>query len=163
MKKTEIEEIKEKFIETAGNTGESIGLNRTVCQIYALLYISSEPLSPVEISRQLGISKGNVSINLKKLEEWNATKKVWRKGYARSLYEANRDVEGIIFQRIKTGLEKRITYINSTIEEIKKKLKKSRKNGEISSIKKKISEIEKVTEKLTIIVKNLDYLKTLMK
>ena len=159
----EIDAVKEKFIETIGNIGEGLGFNRTICQIYALLYITSKPLSPTEISRELGVSKGNVSINLKKLEEWNAIKKVWRKGYARSLYEANRDVEEIIFQKLKIGLGKRITQINQTIEEIKKKLKNSTQDKEISYIKKRISEIEKIVGKITTLVKNLDHIRSLMK
>lgn len=160
--KKEIDGIKEKFIETIGNIGEGLGLNRTVCQIYAFLYITSEPVSPSDISRELGISKGNVSINLKKLEEWNAIKKVWRKGYARSLYEANRDVEEIIFQKLKTGLKKRIMQMNEVIEVAKKELKNSKRDKETSYIKNRISDIEKIIGRLTTIVKNLDYIKPFM-
>ncbi len=159
-----MEKIKEKFIETIGNFGEEIGLNRTVCQIYALLYITPNPLSPAEIGKQLGISKGNVSINLKKLEEWEAVEKVWRKGYARSLYRANDDVEGIIFQKLKNGIEKRIKKIEKSLKSIKLQLQKKNKgnNEETKYIKKKILEIEKLIKKLSTITKNLKYLKNLM-
>jgi len=159
-----MEKIKEKFIETVGNFGEGLGLNRTVCQIYALLYITQKPLSPAEIGRQLGISKGNVSINLKKLEEWEAVEKVWRKGHTRSLYKANEDIEGIIFQKLKNGIEKRIKKIEKSLKNIKLQLQKKNKgsNEEAKYIKKKISEIEKLTKKLSEVVKNLQYLKNLM-
>jgi len=159
-----MEKIKEKFIETIGNFGEGLGLNRTVCQIYALLYITQKPLSPAEIGRQLGISKGNVSINLKKLEEWNAVEKVWKKGYARSLYKANADIEGIIFQKLKNGIEKRINKIEMSLKNIKLQLKKKNKKDskEAEHIKKKIIEIEKLTKKLSIVTKNLKYLKNLI-
>ena len=119
-KKTE--EIKIKFIETIGTLGESIGFNRTVCQIYALLYVNVNPLSPVQIGEILGISKGNVSINIRKLEEWNAVKRVWRKGYARAVFEANDDFEEIIIGKLKTGLQKRITTFKKSIKEITNKL-----------------------------------------
>ena len=160
-----MEKIKEKFIETIGNFGEGLGLNRTVCQIYALLYITQKPLSPAEIGKQLGISKGNVSINLKKLEEWEAVEKVWRKGYARSLYRANDNIEGIIFQKLKTGIEKRIKKIDKSLKNIKLQMKrKSRESDEnIKYMKKKILEIEKLIKKLSTITKNLKYLKNLMK
>jgi len=160
-----MEKIKEKFIEAIGNFGEGLGLNRTVCQIYALLYITQKPLSPAEIGKQLGISKGNVSINLKKLEEWEAVEKVWRKGYARSLYRANDNIEGIIFQKLKTGIEKRIKKIENSLKNIKLQLQKKNKgnnNEETKYIKKKILEIEKLTKKLSTITKNLKYLKNLM-
>jgi len=150
-------EIKEKLIELAGNIGESLGLNRTTCQIYALLYINSSPLSPSQITKELGISKANVSINLKKLEEWNAIKKIWKKGYTRPLYKANENIEEIIYNKLQKGLEKRINEIRKYIEEIKNKIGKGgRKNNEI---KRKIEEIEKLTDKLEFLVKNLDYFK----
>jgi len=155
-----MEKIKEKFIEIIGNFGEGLGLNRTVCQIYALLYITPNPLSPSEIGRQLGISKGNVSINLKKLEEWEAVEKVWRKGYARSLYRANDDIEGVIFQKLKTGIEKRIKRIEKSLKNIKLQMeRKSRKSDKnIKYMKKKIFEIEKLMKKLSEIAKSLEYL-----
>jgi DNA-binding transcriptional regulator GbsR (MarR family) len=150
-------EIKEKLIELAGNIGESLGLNRTTCQIYALLYINSSPLSPSQITKELGISKANVSINLKKLEEWNAVKKVWKRGYTRPLYKANENIEEIIYNKLQIGMGKRINEIRKYIEEIKNKIGKSgRKNNEIKS---KIEEIEKLTDKLEFLVKNLDYFK----
>jgi DNA-binding transcriptional regulator GbsR (MarR family) len=150
-------EIKEKLIELAGNIGESLGLNRTTCQIYALLYLSSLPLPPSQITKELGISKANVSINLKKLEEWNAVKKVWKRGYTRPLYKANENIEEIIYNKLQIGMGKRINEIRKYIEEIKNKIGKSgRKNNEI---KRKIEEIEKLTDKLEFLVKNLDYLK----
>lgn len=155
-------DITEKFIETIGNLGESIGLNRTVCQIYALLYITSEPLSPVEISRKLGVSKGNISINLKTLENWNAVKKIWRKGYARSLYTANEDIEGIIFEKLKSGLTKRNKLLKETLTEIKKTIKKSdgklRKHYSI-----RLSKIEELLKQSELFTKNIDILKSFLK
>ncbi len=158
MKRLKVmDEIKEKFIELAGNIGESLGLNRTTCQIYALLYINSSPLSPSQITKELGISKANVSINLKKLEEWNALKKVWKKGYTRPLYKANEDIEEIIYNKLQVGIGKRINEIRRYIDEIKNKIEKKRKKK--SEIEKKIKEIEKLTNKLEFFIKNLDYLK----
>ena len=159
-----MEKIKEKFIEIIGNLGEGLGLNRTVCQIYALLYITPNPLSPAEIGRQLGISKGNVSINLKKLEEWEAVEKVWRKGYARSLYRANDDIDGIIFQKLKTGIEKRIKRIDKSLKNIKLQMKRKSKESDenIKYMKKKIFEIEKLIKKLSEVAKSLQYLKNFM-
>jgi len=155
-------EIKEKFIETIGNLGESIGLNRTVCQIYALLYITPEPISPAEIGRILGVSKGNISINLKKLEEWNAVKKVWKKGYTRSFYTANEDIEGIIFEKLKTGLTKRNRILTETITELKKSIKTSDKK-----LKKYYSDrllkIEGLLKQSELFTKNIDVFKSYLK
>jgi len=158
--------ITEKFIETIGTLGESIGLNRTVCQIYALLFITSEPLSPADIGKALGVSKGNVSINLKKLEEWNAVKKIWRKGYSRSFYTANEDIEDIIFEKLKTGLKKRSDIIKEMLSEIKKKIKTSNRKEDKKLIKhysSRISKIEEILKQITLFTENIDTLKYLLK
>ena len=159
-------EITEKFIETIGTLGESIGLNRTVCQIYALLFITPEPLSPADIGRTLGVSKGNISINLKKLEEWNAVKKVWRKGYSRSFYTANGDIEDIIFEKLKTGLKKRNVILESMLSEIKKKIKTSGRTEDKKLMRyysSRISKIEGLLKEITFFTKNIDTLKYLLK
>jgi len=158
-----MEKAKEKFIEAIGNLGEGLGLNRTTCQIYALLYIIKEPITPTEIGKQLGISKGNVSINLKKLEEWNAIRKVWRKGYSRSLYKANEDIEGIIFQKLKTGIEKRIKQMENIFKNIHRCLDENNtKNNEVKYIEKKISQIEGTIKKILAVLDNIDYLKNFL-
>lgn len=149
-----MEAVKEKLIELAGNIGEGLGLNRTTCQIYALLYLSSEPLSPAQITKELGISKGNVSLNLKKLEEWNAVRKVWKKGYSRALYKANENIEEIIINKLQTGIKKRIDEIRRYIKNIKKEAEKV---GNKKDIMKKLKDIEKLTDKLEFLTKNLKY------
>lgn len=150
-----MEAVKEKLIELAGNIGEGLGLNRTTCQIYALLYLSSEPLSPAQITKELGISKGNVSLNLKKLEEWNAVRKVWKKGYSRALYKANENIEEIIINKLQTGIKKRIDEIRRYIKNIKNEAEKV---GNKKDIMKKLKDIEKLTDKLEFLTKNLKYL-----
>lgn len=51
--------------------GSRWGINRTVGQVYALLYISPQPLCADEIVEALGISRSNVSMSLKELQAWN--------------------------------------------------------------------------------------------
>ncbi|MCM8784627.1 MAG: MarR family transcriptional regulator [Candidatus Omnitrophica bacterium] len=151
-----MDEIKEKIIELAGNIGEGLGLNRTTCQIYALLYLNSQPLSPGQITKELGISKGNVSLNLKKLEEWNAVEKVWKRGHTRALYKANEDIEGIVYSKLQSGIKKRIDEIRKCFEDVRNKINK-RKGKE--KIVKKIEIIEKIINKFEFLIENLKYLK----
>ncbi|MCX7917806.1 MAG: MarR family transcriptional regulator [bacterium] len=150
-----MDELKEKIIELAGNIGEGLGLNRATCQIDALLYLTSEPLSPGQITKELGISKANVSLNLKKLEEWNAIKKVWKKGHTRALFKANEDIEGIIINKLQIGLQKRIKEVREYIKNLKKNINKSNND----EIKNKIKKIEEITDKLEFLIKNLKYIK----
>lgn len=151
---TKDEKLINTMIESFGNIGESLGVNRTLGQIYALLYFSDTPLAPTQISETLGISKGNVSINIRKLEEWNALKKVWRKGRARSLYKANENIEEIFFDRIKSISEKRIKYLKQVMAGIRHSPDENFT---------KIKQIKDFVKKLDFLLKNFDSIKSFLK
>jgi DNA-binding transcriptional regulator GbsR (MarR family) len=59
------------FVLHFGEMGSRWGINRTVGQIYALLYVSAKPLNADEIAESLGFSRSNVSMGLKELESWH--------------------------------------------------------------------------------------------
>ena len=62
------------FVLHFGEMGSRWGINRTVGQIYALLFLSDRPLNADEIVAQLGFSRSNVSMGLKELETWRLVK-----------------------------------------------------------------------------------------
>lgn len=61
----------QSFVLHFGEMGSRWGINRTVGQIYALLYVSPEPLCAEEIVEGLGVSRSNVSMGLRELQAWN--------------------------------------------------------------------------------------------
>ncbi|MDQ0326152.1 DNA-binding transcriptional regulator GbsR (MarR family) [Rhodopseudomonas julia] len=61
----------QSFILHFGEMGSRWGINRTVGQIYALLYISPRPLCADDIVDALGVSRSNVSMSLRELQSWN--------------------------------------------------------------------------------------------
>ena len=63
--------LHQEFVLHFGEMGSRWGINRTVGQIYALLFISSEPLNAETITDALGISRSNTSMGLKELQGWN--------------------------------------------------------------------------------------------
>jgi len=64
----------EKYILHWGEMGTRWGVNRTVAQIHALLYLSTEPLTAEEITGLLGVARSNVSTSLKELQSWGLVK-----------------------------------------------------------------------------------------
>jgi DNA-binding transcriptional regulator GbsR (MarR family) len=58
-------EIEQRFVQHFGEMGSRWGINRTVGQIYALLYLAERPLNADEIAEKLGFSRSNVSMGLK--------------------------------------------------------------------------------------------------
>ncbi|GAB1581166.1 MULTISPECIES: GbsR/MarR family transcriptional regulator [Phyllobacteriaceae] len=67
----ELPPIVQSFVLHFGEMGSRWGINRTVGQIYALLYVSPEPLCADQIVEALGISRSNVSMSLRELQGWN--------------------------------------------------------------------------------------------
>jgi DNA-binding transcriptional regulator GbsR (MarR family) len=61
----------QSFVLHFGEMGSRWGINRTVGQIYALLYVSPVPLNADQIVEGLGVSRSNVSMGLRELQAWN--------------------------------------------------------------------------------------------
>ena len=68
--------VEQKYILHWGEMGTKWGINRTVAQIHALLYISPKPLNAEEISETLAVARSNVSNSLKELQGWRIVKLV---------------------------------------------------------------------------------------
>ncbi|MFA6078145.1 MAG: hypothetical protein WC779_00140 [Candidatus Omnitrophota bacterium] len=114
-----IELAQDKFLESIGKLSDSFGLNRFIAQLYAILYLSNKRLSLDEIVEKLKVSKGNVSINIRELENWGAVRSVWVKGSRKDYYEANLDVKGVILKKIRSGMQKRIGEISNMVDSFK--------------------------------------------
>lgn len=87
-----LEQIKENFILHWGEMGSLWGINRTMAQIHALLFITDRPLSANEIMDELQISRGNVSMALRELIAWGIASRVHIKGERREYYTTEKDV-----------------------------------------------------------------------
>jgi DNA-binding transcriptional regulator GbsR (MarR family) len=87
-----LDEAYETFIQGAGKISSALlgMINKAGGQIYALLFLNDEPLSLDDISKKLGISKSNVSINIRLLEDNSLVRKVWVKGSRKDYYAAER-------------------------------------------------------------------------
>jgi DNA-binding transcriptional regulator GbsR (MarR family) len=84
--------VAEKFIVHWGEMGTRWGLNRTVAQIFALLYISPRPLNAEEIAGTLDVARSNVSTSLRELQGWGIVKVVHVLGDRRDHFETMKDV-----------------------------------------------------------------------
>ena len=62
--------VQKKFILHWGEMGTRWGINRTVAQVHALLYLSPQPLDAEEIAKTLGVARSNVSTSLRELQGW---------------------------------------------------------------------------------------------
>lgn len=83
--------IQQKFVLHWGEMGTRWGINRTVAQIHALLYIMPKPLHAEDITDILAVARSNVSTSLKELQGWGIVKMVHVMGDKRDHFESLKD------------------------------------------------------------------------
>ncbi|CUA93608.1 GbsR/MarR family transcriptional regulator [Thiomonas bhubaneswarensis] len=88
-------ELVRRFVLHFGEMGSRWGINRTVGQIYALLFVSDRPLNADEIASALDFSRSNVSMGLKELGAWNLVRMQHLPGDRRDYFSAPDDVWAI--------------------------------------------------------------------
>ncbi len=81
-----------KFVLHWGEMGTRWGINRTVAQVHALLYLSEKPLNAEQICEELDLARSNVSVALKELQGWGIVKLVHLTGDRRDHFESLQDV-----------------------------------------------------------------------
>lgn len=87
----------QKFILHWGEMGDRWGINRSVAQIHALLYLSAKPLTAEDLAETLEMARSNVSNSLKELLGWGLIKPVPVMGDRRDHYESLTDVWEMFF------------------------------------------------------------------
>jgi DNA-binding transcriptional regulator GbsR (MarR family) len=84
--------LSREFVSHFGEMGSRWGINRTVGQIYALLFISQRALNADEIAETLEFSRSNVSMGLKELQSWRLVRLRHQPGDRREYFEAPADI-----------------------------------------------------------------------
>jgi DNA-binding transcriptional regulator GbsR (MarR family) len=88
----QLSQTSQKFILHWGEMGTRWGVNRTVAQIHALLYLTGKPLPADEIADTLSVARSNVSNSISELKAWNLVKLVHVMGDRRDHFEASTDI-----------------------------------------------------------------------
>ena len=110
--------LAQAFVLHFGEMGSRWGINRTVGQIYALLFIAPEALHADEIAETLGISRSNVSMGLKELMSWELVKLQHRPGERKEFYSAPGDVWDIAKTLIEQRRKREIDPTLSTLRNL---------------------------------------------
>jgi DNA-binding transcriptional regulator GbsR (MarR family) len=114
--------VMEKYILHWGEMGTRWGVNRTVAQIHALLYLAGRPLPADEIADTLGVARSNVSTSLKELQSWGLIRLLHVKGDRRDHFEALPDLWETFFTiaegRRRRELDPTLTVLRDCVLEI---------------------------------------------
>jgi DNA-binding transcriptional regulator GbsR (MarR family) len=113
----------QKFVLHWGEMGQAWGINRTMAQVHALLFVSPEALDAEEISESLDVSRSNVSTSLRELITWGIVRRVHIIGDRRDRFEALKDVmetfRVIMAERKRREMDPTIALLENCVAEVK--------------------------------------------
>ncbi len=87
-----LHEVEQEFVALWRRMSGLWGINPTMGALHGLLFISGQALSAEDLMERLGISRGNVSMNLARLSEWGLVRRIHQRGDRREYYESVGDV-----------------------------------------------------------------------
>jgi DNA-binding transcriptional regulator GbsR (MarR family) len=133
----------ERFVLKWGDMGSAWGVNRSVSQIHALLYLAGRPLTAEDIADSLGIARSNVSNSLKELMGWGLIRRVPMRGDRRDHFEAEGDIWELV-TRIAIGRKAR--EIDPVVETLRACLSDAQSDPRVDALaKKRLSEMFEFT------------------
>ena len=122
--------VQQKFILHWGEMGTKWGINRTVAQIHALLYIWPESINAEQITKVLSVARSNVSTSIKELQSWGLVKNVHVMGDRRDHFETLEDVwemfRIVMDERKRREVDPTLTLLRDCMEEQKKSGKRDK-------------------------------------
>jgi DNA-binding transcriptional regulator GbsR (MarR family) len=140
-----LEEAKEKFITTWGSLGTQWGINKTMAQLHALLFISAQPLSTEDIMEALQISRGNVNMNVRELIDWGLVYRVNKTGDRKDYYQAEKDVWKIAKLIVRERKKRELEPIIEVLTELKK-VEGDKKSEEYLSFVESMTQLKNFSE-----------------
>src|ERR1041384_5401416 len=114
--------VQQKFILHWGEMGTRWGINRTVAQIHALLFLSPKPLTAEEIAETLSVARSNVSNSLWELQSWGVAKITHVMGDRRDHFESLKDVwqmfELVLDERKRREIDPTLKVLRECVAEL---------------------------------------------
>jgi DNA-binding transcriptional regulator GbsR (MarR family) len=136
----------ERFVLQWGDMGGQWGVNRSVAQIHALLYLSERPITAEEIAETLGMARSNVSNSLKELTGWKLIRRVPVFGDRRDHFEAETDLWEMV-TRIAQGRKER--EIDPAAAALRACRAEAERDARVSRVaKKRLAEMEEFVRAL---------------
>ena len=162
---TSLIQFKDQFIERMGFLGTLFGFSKLLGHIYGTLFLSPSPLCLNDLMKELRVSKGSISTNIRELEKWGGCKKVWVKGEARKdYYEAVTDFKAFLNKRLMDAVKRRVHTVSEITDSSKIFLNDSSsaftpEEKELSSFyNKRIDQINNIRKKIDFLITALSKL-----
>lgn len=142
----ELTPVTERIVLHWGEMGTRWGVNRTVAQIHALLFMAEQPMTAEEIAETLSVARSNVSTSLRELQNWGLAKLVHQIGDRRDFFTGLQD-RWEIFRLVVEGRKKR--EIDPTLTVVRDCVLQAEEDGMTPAVHEKLSNLLKFLETMS--------------
>ncbi len=143
------------FVEHWGLMARSWGINATMGELFALLYITGTDWTADDLRKRLDISRGNVSMNLRELMAWGVVHRVHRTGERREFYRAEADV-WILFRRILSERKRR--ELDPTLVVLDRSVARTRDESALHSVHHRVVALQQFFSLINLLATRLSHL-----
>jgi HTH-type transcriptional regulator, glycine betaine synthesis regulator len=145
-------ELVRQFVEHWGVMARSWGINSTMGELFALLYVTGVDWTAEGLRERLRVSRGNVSMNLRELITWGVVHKVHRQGERREYYRAEVDV-WTLFRRILRERKRR--ELDPTLIVLERSVELAGDEPRLQAMKDRIVELQQFFALINTLAKRL--------
>jgi DNA-binding transcriptional regulator GbsR (MarR family) len=112
-------EVQDRFIAAWGQMGTAWGVSRTMAEVYALLYITGQPLNTDVVMERLRISRGNASMSLRSLVVWGLVTRAHKRGDRKEYFLAEQDPWALSRKVMRERLRREVLPLLATLHELR--------------------------------------------
>jgi DNA-binding transcriptional regulator GbsR (MarR family) len=145
-----LQRAQDQFILEWGRMSSSWGINRTMAQIHALLFVTGVPLEVNEIMDRLQISRGNASMNLRELMDWGVVRRFRQPGDRKDTYISETDPFLTLVRIVKERKRREIDPTTDAIREVIAKLPEGHSNDEVRSLRNRLQALLEIFDLIDV-------------
>lgn len=140
-----LDKVDDSFVALWRSMADLWGISPTMAEIHGLLYIGGDALSMDDVMTRLGISRGNVSMNMNRLLEWGLVQRVHKRGDRRDYYESVGDVWEILtqiaVQRKRREIDPMLTTLRRCKETLESEMPAQSLSAEVEARSKRVEDM----------------------
>jgi DNA-binding transcriptional regulator GbsR (MarR family) len=145
-----LQRAQDQFILEWGRMSSSWGINRTMAQIHALLFVTGVPLEVNEIMERLQISRGNASMNLRELMDWGVVRRFRQPGDRKDTYISETDPFLTLVRIVKERKRREIDPTTDAIREVIAKLPEGNPNPDVRRLRNRLQALLEIFDLIDV-------------
>jgi HTH-type transcriptional regulator, glycine betaine synthesis regulator len=138
------------FVLEWGRMSSSWGINRTMAQIHALLFVTGHPLEVNAIMDRLQISRGNASMNLRELMDWGIVRRFRQPGDRKDTYFSETDPYQMFLRVVRERKRRELDPTSDAIREVLGKLPDSDPSDEVQGLRNRLSALLEIFDLIDV-------------